>query len=599
MQTREGFMLPDSRKDVWLVPKRSNIYQIIGIVETLADPAFDNKVWNNGKQEAVATKLRLRNLTDGRNFSGQSVRTLFANGPKYLGLVYTDSDKNDSSSRGGKIYVTPAGHKLVNEDLLAGDQVFNNLAAWQRGYTIPESTLLQLQLMKLILNNPITSNGGKFLVHPFLNTLKLCERLGYLDAEELGYIVFSMTSEDQLDLIERRILNFRSLDDEQRKLEIEAYMRTEAGKLTLVKAPSVNYFMNFCQWSGIFSKYKISTYDGKRINAIKIINEDYQTKLEGMLPESAYDFRDNVDLWIDYYGDPNRLNPPRDVNLNIDIDKAGMYYLEVIHNETVVSYITLEGVRSTSLITVYDGDEYLVKINTIEGTSASSQSFVVAPGEDEINLHLTAPAGTIPALEFGLDTIQGVYNTVSEISTGNGYDTSFYNLLVMRKRLQGKDDINNRTKGGRLEYIFFKLLSILYEEGKIDYLKWYGKLSDSGIPGPAPGGSNGNPDLVFEIDDISVVIELTTIRGNAGQWSSSEAASVPDHIKNYAKNQSNLNRTIGIFSAPTINDRVESNFDAQTHIHGTPIKCLSLQAFVELLSKSRTEIKDSIESMME
>lgn len=582
---------PISRKDVWLIPKRSNIYQIIGIVEILVNDGHDGKIWNHSKQESVATKMRFRNLTMGRNFSGQSVRTLFANGPKFLGFAYTDSDQQEGTSLGNKVLITKAGHKLAGEDLLNGDKIFYNLSEWEKGHSIIGSKLLKLQLIKLVLNNPITHNGGKALVFPFLAALKLCKRLGYIDVEELAYILFSMQEEDQIDLIERRILNFRCLPANNRKLEIDAYSRTEAGKLTLVKAPSANYFMNFCSWSGIFRKTKHTIQGGRVLSSIELLDTAYADELCRIIDGHIYDFHNNKKLWIDYYGDPDKIKPPRDITLNIEVSSPGAYFVEIQADNIIVDSLIIEGQKCTKPITVFEGGKYSAHINYLTSNKVVVKEFEVDDKIDEINVYFEIPMDRESGIQATLDTAQGAFDAIKELAiSNNGYDKSFYDLLKLRKKLEGKDYINNRTKGGRLEYLFYRMLTILYEEGRIDYVKWYGKLSENGIPGPAPGGKNGNPDIVFEIDDISVVIELTTIRGTAAQWTSSEAASVPDHIKRYAE-QNYASRTVGIFSAPYINSRVESNFKSQASLYGTSICCVTLEDFASLLMKTRDDIK--------
>jgi len=47
---------------------------------------------------------------------------------------------------------------------------------------------------------------------------------------------------------------------------------------------------------------------------------------------------------------------------------------------------------------------------------------------------------------------------------------------------------------------------------------WNGKIGEYGIPSPAPGGPNGDPDILIFIGDTLVVLELTTIKSKSQQW---------------------------------------------------------------------------------
>jgi hypothetical protein len=139
-----------------------------------------------------------------------------------------------------------------------------------------------------------------------------------------------------------------------------------------------------------------------------------------------------------------------------------------------------------------------------------------------------------------------------------GFDKMYYHKLCTIQKVLSLNYVDNRRMGGRLEYLFFKLLDILKEEGVIDDVYWYGKIGKYGIDEPAPGGKEGNPDIVFDIDDFSFVLELTTIIGTRAQWNSSEASSVPDHICKYKMTNTDR-KIIGIFSAPSIHPQVEKN----------------------------------------
>jgi hypothetical protein len=126
-------------------------------------------------------------------------------------------------------------------------------------------------------------------------------------------------------------------------------------------------------------------------------------------------------------------------------------------------------------------------------------------------------------------------------------------------RYRREQDEEARLRGGRLEYLFYKLLKTYKDSGQIDDVIWNGRVDDFGIMYPALGGKEGYPDVYFFIKNNVYVLELTTIRANAMQWSA-EGASVHDHIMNLQKKIGTQYSTHGIFSAPTIAPRVEEMF---------------------------------------
>lgn len=69
---------------------------------------------------------------------------------------------------------------------------------------------------------------------------------------------------------------------------------------------------------------------------------------------------------------------------------------------------------------------------------------------------------------------------------------------------------------------------------------------------PAPGGKTGTPDIIFKIEEIDFVLEVTTFRPKSTQFTA-EGASVPDHVRLYKEQISN--QVVGIFCAPQIHLR--------------------------------------------
>jgi hypothetical protein len=581
--------------EIWTWPKRSSFIQFVGLVEILSAGNFHNTVWNKGKEESVATKMRQKRLTSGRNFSAQSVRTLFANGPKFLGFSYVENQGPNPSENSRKLIVTDAGRQLAAEGLLDGGD-YPNIDEWAKNYALPQSRTLITQLMKLVLNNPITKNNGDFRIFPFKATLQICLELGHLDIEEIGYIVFTLARHNQLQLVLERIRNFRGLQSESRRREIEAFKSTDAGINALVRAPMASYFMNFCEASGLFTKSETSPYPGKAIRAITISDRNAAMKaLEEFDQIEPFDFirYGDVPLWIEYFGDPNKKYPPKIIELSGRVHSDQDFLVEVTRNNIRKALVWSRNGKFALELPAFHGDLVEVNLTSKSANKLTSQTFEIGIEDHYI------------ASDFEVTPNSGISESSAPHEIGarlieiqnNGWDDEFLQRLSLIQDVTGVNHKHNRTKGGRLEYLAYKILDALVTKGVIDFVKWYGQLENYEIPGPAAGGKAGNPDVIFEIDDITCVLELTTIRGTAAQWTSSEAASVPDHIKNY-ENHARPGRILGFFIAPSINNRVNENFVVHGLKSRRPIICLEIAEFVNLTMLDRSSLKSKLEAYL-
>lgn len=228
-------------KEMWHIPKRGSVHQTIYMVYILTWDKFLGKSWSSGKQETLGSEMGKAGLTkSGRVITNQSIRTLLANLPKYLGFVYLDE-----SSTPPRIIVTDIGYELIKRHQIEKIPKHKNISQYkQAGDLIEISDVFKEQMTKLILTNPSTLKDCKdILVFPFRMTLKLLLEFRYLDEEEIGYILFHTKKEDELPLVIEKIRNFRGLPSDKRTAEIEAYKKTEEGKLTLVKAPTARYYI--------------------------------------------------------------------------------------------------------------------------------------------------------------------------------------------------------------------------------------------------------------------------------------------------------------------------------------------------------------------
>lgn len=574
------------RKDVWYVPKRTSIIQIAGLVEAAIDKNLSGKTFRAGQQEALATALRMRGLTVSRNLSQQSVRTLLASGPQYLGLIYKQMVDGVT-----KLHVTPAGFRFAEEGNLKTNSQFSRLDDWESNHQFPNSEIVLNQLFKLILNNPVSNNGGHFSVFPFRMVVKLCLELGYLDSWELAYFVFQLRSQSEFETTVERIKNWRSLTETAREREIDVFKKTPAGKLTLVKAPSVSYFMNVCAYSGMFTVSSPDLAAGLNRKAIHLIDvETANAMLHKYSDDRIYDFQDNLSLWMEYYGDPDRLTPPHDYIVQVKTKSGGVKLIELSQNGATRASLTFDGQLSAWSIPMFKSEKYTFKI--YDADSDAAHSVDVVPGDNQF-IEIDEGPSDSPDIDLFESSSANILHAIEEVSA-SGWDSRMKQRISLIRRVTGRNHENNRTKGGRLEQLFALLLAIAVSEGRVDGVRWYGKIGLDGIAGPAPGGALGNPDIVFELDDLAVVLELTTIRGTRAQWNSSEAASVPDHINSYIHTD-HESRIVGVFSAPSIDSRVRNNFELHERDTGTPISCVTLTELAQILMKDRAAIKAYLE----
>lgn len=96
-------------KKLWHLPKRGSVHQTIAMVHIIAKKNIDGSMWNSQKQEMLGTEMGKAGLTrKGRALSHQSVRTLLANMPQYLGFIFKDKEGNLS-----RLNISKVGRKLI------------------------------------------------------------------------------------------------------------------------------------------------------------------------------------------------------------------------------------------------------------------------------------------------------------------------------------------------------------------------------------------------------------------------------------------------------------------------------------------------------
>ena len=573
--------------EIWHIPKRSNIHQTIGVVHILSGNKFNGKSWTGGRKETFNTELKKCGLTKGgKPLSPSGRRTLEAL-IKYLGFIYMDK-----SSTPPTLMVTDVGLDLIKNHPLT--QKFKTLKeVGKNKQLIKASPVVLHQMVKLQITNPIIKEDCvNILLFPFRITLRLLLELGYLDIEEIASILLQMKTEDQYDYIKQRIQNFRSLSPAQKRAEIDKFKKTEEGILTLVKAPSAKYFMSLCEGTGLCEakRNKINTlklFDGaeKKVRNILIT-------FQGIRP---FDFQDDADLWIDYYGKPNRLKPPKMVTITFTKPVREEKIIEILKDGRIIGGEAFGEELNFMEIPLFENEEYHLEIyDCATGTKVNIEKFKIDEKQNTVKIDISE------AKEKPL-TNEEIMNTIEDLIQSGKLDGTYMNKLNIISKITGIDIENSLKylKGGRLEYLIYKFFHNLEEEGKIDSVVWNGSIKKYGIYHPAPGGKSGKPDLILHIGKLTIVLEVTTIRDTRMQWDK-EGASVPDHITTYKAKNRTESTIMGMFLAPSLHAQLVKNLIQHSKTDKLPILCYTLKEFFEFLQKSsKKEIRDEIEKKSE
>ena len=579
----------DRSKEIWLVPKRVNLHQTICLIDGIIERNYDGTSWNPQKQNNLGVNLKRWGATrDGKNISPQAIRTLVASIPQYLGFAYINTNTTPNT-----INLTEAGKALWAKHKDGLVKVHNLQES--ENLLITQSEIVLRQMEKLQITNPIIQKDCENIyVFPFRFMLKVLLQVEYLDQEEIAYFLFKTRNEDEVDLTVQEIRNFRVLSKDARKSLINEFKSTHIGNITLVQAPSSGYYVALCQTTGIIDRIKVTPVNNeKKILALKI-NDDYQEYVRYILAEKynkaeTYNFSDDLQLWIDYIGNPYRDYPPISVTLH---NKTNNDYLIQIFKESKCKHDDLILKSSSQQYPMFVNEEYKIKIIDIKtGTELKEEEIVPDFMNRDFNIYSSSENTTID--EETIDDIVKQINDHCVVSNFTGKTLNYLNTLSKTIGIDKRSD--KALRGAYLEYYFYKLLSKLKSERVIDDVIWNGKIGKYGLPVSAPGGKTGTPDIVFIVDNKHFVLELTTIKAKSSQFSA-EGSSVPDHIRLY-KDDADVD-VLGIFCAPIIHERNKNAMLSLIDQYGIKLCCVDNKQLTDLLkTKDRNIIKDALNNL--
>lgn len=570
-------------KEIWLIPKRVNLHQTICLIDGIIERNYDGTSWNAQKQNNLGVNLKKWGATkDGKNVAPQSIRTLVASIPQYLGFVYINTESTPNT-----ICLTEAGMALWHKHKEELVKVPNLVEG--KDLLITRSDAVLKQMEKLQITNPIINKDCENIyVFPFRFMLKVLLKVGYLDQEEIAYFLFKVRNEDEVDLTVQEILNFRRLSKENRKKLIDTFKSTHIGNITLVKASSAGYFMSLCQITGIIDKLRVTPNNREQAIAGLKINTTYTDYVEELLSSkyqnvNVYDFGDNLQLWIDYIGNPERDYPPIDVSI---VNKVSNKFLVQVYKDGSCKYDDLINEDGVLQFPMFVNEQYNVKIIDVM-TGDELETIDICPTFEQREYLIE---GKEKSIERNAETLSDIANEIIEHCESSNFAGKTLNYLNTLSKITGIDKVNDKSlRGAYFEYYVYKMLSILKDNKVIDDVVWNGKIGKYGLPTQAPGGKTGTPDIVFIVDDKHVVVELTTIKPKSTQFSA-EGSSVPDHIRLYK--QSTGKDVVGVFCAPLIHERNTAAMESTIAPHGIKLHCITDKELVDiLLSNCRDSIK--------
>ena len=570
-------------KEIWLIPKRVNLHQTICLIDGILERGYDGTTWNPQKQNNLGVNLKNWGATkNGKNISSQAIRTLVASIPQYLGFAYINTEKTPNT-----ICLTNAGVALWEKH--KDDLVKVPNLVLGKDFLITESDAVLHQMEKLQITNPIINKDCENIyVFPFRFMLKVLLEVKYLDQEEIAYFLFKVRNEDEVDLIVQEILNFRKLSTENREKIIRAFKVTYIGNITLVKAPSSGYFMSLCKITGIIDKINVTPVNrAGSITAIKIknscleyVNEMLNKKYKDI---NIYDFRDNLKLWIDYIGCPDRDYPPVDMSI---INKTNNAYFVQVYKDKKCFYDDLIEGNMTLCCPMFLGELYSIKVFDVD-TGEELDNYDICPtiGNQEILIETKGYAS-----KSKIETLSNIGQDVIEHCQATQFAGKTLNYLTTLSKITGEDFVNRPAlRGAYLEFFVYKMLNILKKNGVIDDVVWNGHIGKYGLPVAAPGGKKGTSDIVFIIDDLHIVVELTTIKAKSTQFNA-EVASAPDHIRLYKDDVDK--DVVGVYCAPIMHERIVGTMKSTIAPYGIDLYCLTVNELVDILvSNNRGMIK--------
>ncbi|WP_188347453.1 AlwI family type II restriction endonuclease [Sphingobacterium cavernae] len=519
--------------------------------------------------------------------------TFLSSIPQYFGFLYIDYTTTPNTIR-----VTKAGYCLFKEsEQFVNDFDYPNLALAEKDKSSYDYSDIYLQqFIKLQITNPIILKDCEdIFIFPLYVVLSLIKKLDYLSYEELALYVFNTRSIDEIDLKIMEISNFRDLEYYKQIKFIDVFKKTHLGNISLVKAPTTSYFQKLCSYTDLLIKDEVvinssTDKEYRKVNCIRL-NKDKIETVNHILNNCKidfYDFKEDLDLWIEYIGNPEIKTTPKDVEL---VNKSTDALLFTILKNGKFYAGDLLNANDVYIFPYLESNFYNIQILD-KNSGKVHKSYKVEKYTNKINLFLDND----DVVKEDVFTLENLSTEIINHIEANNFCKNYSSYLYILTKFTGKDYLNNKSlRGARLEFLFYKLFNSLKEFKIIDEVIWGGKIGKYGLPSQAPGGPKGNPDLIVFVDNKLLVVELTTIKSKSQQWTA-EAASVPDHIKNVYHDYNGKYDIIGLYLAPIQHDRVKSGIMSNLNDFNVKMLFKEIPQMVDVLTtvKHKKELLESI-----
>jgi hypothetical protein len=564
--------------EIWHIPKRGSLLQIIGALNILDKFEIDGKPWPATNRKLFDQKFAIWGFTSrGRSLSRNASETLEAL-IKYLGFIVIDIDR--------RIRITKSGRALLDEfPVIEPQKKKRKLSETEELMGDISSNIVKEQMIKLKLTNPsISTYCQNIAVSPFRETLRLLldEEIGYLSSEEMAIFLFKMKGCREREEIKRKILKFRSMRDEEREKITNEYKRTPEGNITLTQAATSTYWRQLCRNTGL-------CIDSDKKLFIKNVKKEEAQKLLEKYEDRFYDFKEDLALWYEYFCYPERIKQPIDIQIKVRYGGDTEYLVVILHGDKLHRGSIVDEERIYNL-PVFPDEQYTIQVIDLEkGDLIKEQKKKFESTNEILEISLKERGEIVLDKKF---YCQKIINHIAS----QDFDTQYKRYLTIVGNYLGKFYLEKKNRGwlrgGRLEFLFKKILEKIND---VEDLKWNGHIDNYGVMHAAPGLKKGSPDITFKCGDKYYILELTTITAASAQWGA-EGSSVPFHIYNFVEHTGIAN-VIGIFCAPVIHDRVKDGIKNQLIPRKYKILCISIEELLNWIL-SDIPLRSNLEKLL-
>jgi len=507
-------------KQMWHINKSNAgtlILQFCGFLKIVKEKDLENRNWRSIK-DIIKREMSVRGLSAPR-ISDSRIGTLKSDIYQMGFIQYKETG----------LIITKAGKFFLNN---------------------PREALLKQYIKLQFTNPPIYRFCKNIYVFPVLGLIKLLLKLNYLTKEEIGYIVFTkFLYEDDLENVIEKIQEFRIKQPKERKEILTKFKNTPEGHVALKAASTAGYLCSRLNLTDIFeyNTPKILKLKKNKLKKIHLLVKKYQNISPYPYKKTKLDHK----IWFEYFGNPDIEYPPQIKKISFNSSSVQEVIVRISRNdENEASYNT----KTNKILFHPFFNECRYNVEIYNGVSNTTSAIIISPKFNK-DVILDLEQSQIKTIKLDANYYK---DKILELINSSDYDQELKNKLSYLRYVFELTNFNQSSiRGARLEELFKKLLDELKNDLKIKKIIWKGRIDEYGIPHPTPGGIQGNPDIVFIIDNKIILLELTTIRSRSGQ-ENAESFNIVRHARNFESNNKDLYKkykikeSLIVFSAPIL-----------------------------------------------